>query len=97
MAPLFYVLDCCHDNTVVDWEEHHNKLERVYNQTELKIVIDSVFPSFNVDYLIKSLHDDLAVTTQFEFFEKQVANIAMKREIIATGMQLCSKWRMRAV
>jgi len=36
---------CCHDSTIADCGDIHDKLERAYEETGLKFVIDTAFAS----------------------------------------------------
>jgi len=59
IATGFYnVPGCCHDSTIADWGDIHDKLERVYEDTGLKFVIDSAFASGSYEFLIKSWQND---------------------------------------
>jgi hypothetical protein len=92
---FYNVPGCCHDSTVADWGNVYTKLEEVYDNTELKCVVDSAFCSFNHDFLIKSSQDDLTCEPQYENLQDQLQNIAVKRE--ATSMRQSAEWGMRAV
>lgn len=77
-AVFYNVLGCCHDSSVTNWGELYIKLERVYSETGLKFVKDSVFASINVGYFIMSSQDDLTAYMQYETYKNQVTNIAVK-------------------
>ena len=53
--PVCYynVPGCSHHGTVADWGCLYDKLERVYEETGLKFVIDSAFSTTNIPFLIK--------------------------------------------
>jgi hypothetical protein len=96
IATGFYnVPGCCHDSTIADWGGIHDKLERVYEETGLKLVIDSAFASGIYEFLIKSSQDDLTADDQFLDVAEQVRNIAVKRA--ATSMRQSVEWGMRAI
>ena len=85
IATGFYnVPGCCHDST-----------ERVYEETGLKLVIDSAFVSGIYDFLIKSLQDNLTAGDELLNVAEQVRNIAVKRA--ATSMRQSVEWGMRAI
>jgi hypothetical protein len=85
---------CIHDSTLADWGSLYDKLEKVYNETGLKFVIDSAFSSSNVDYLIKSAQDFLAADAGLVDMADIMANLAVKRA--ATSMRQSAEWGMRA-
>jgi hypothetical protein len=85
---------CIHDSTLADWGSLYDKLEKVYNETGLKFVIDSAFSSSNVDYLIKSAQDFLAADAGLVDMADIMANLAVKR--VATSMRQSAEWGMRA-
>lgn len=92
---FFNAPGCCHDRTIVDWGNIYTKLERVYEETGLKFVIDSAFASRTYPFLIKSLQDDLTADDESIDIQDQVADIAIKRA--ATSMRQSAEWGMRAV
>ena len=83
-ACYYNVPGCSHDSTVADWGCLYDKLEKVYEETGLKFVIDSAFCTTNIPFLIKSSQDDLTADAGMVTFYEQVDNIARKRE--ATSM-----------
>ena len=56
---------CCHNSRIANWGGGiHDKLNRVYDETGLKLVIDSTFSSGTYIFLFKSLQDDLTADEQ---------------------------------
>ena len=94
-AASFNLPGCSHDSTVAEWGGLYGKLERVYNSTGLKFVIDSAFSSAEVEYLIKSSQDFLVADDGLEDHEEIIDNLAVKRE--ATSMRQSAEWGMRGV
>ena len=72
----------------------YDKLEKVYDETGLKFVIDSAFASGTYKFFIKSLQDDLTADEGLLLIEDQIANIAVKA---ATSMRQSAERGMRAV
>lgn len=94
-AAFFNVPGCTHDSTVADWGNLYSKLERVFNETGLKFVIDSAFCSTNVEYLIKSSQDFLLADAGLEDDLAIMDDLAIKRA--ATSMRQSAEWGMRGV
>ncbi len=94
-ACYYNVPGCSHDSTVAEWGRLYDKLEKVYEETGLKFVIDSAFCTTNIPFLIKSSQDDLTAGTGMLTFQEQVDDIARKRE--ATSMRQSAEWGMRAI
>ncbi len=94
-ACFYNVPGCSHDSTVADWGGLYSKLERVYDQTGLKCVIDSAFCTTNSNFLIKSSQDYLTASPTAHTMEEQLLDIAIKRE--ATSMRQAAEWGVRAV
>ena len=94
-AASFNLPGCSHDSTVAEWGGLYAKLERVYNSTGLKCVIDSAFSSAEVEYLIKSSQDFLVAENGLDNRADIIENLTVKRE--ATSMHQSAEWGMRAV
>ncbi len=92
---FFNVPGCCHDSTIADWGDIYVKLERLYEETGLMFVIDSVFASGTFKFLIKSSQDDLTADDELLDEADQVRIIAVKRA--STSMRESAEWGMRAV
>jgi hypothetical protein len=73
----------------------YEKLEKVFNETGLKFVIDSAFSTADCDYLIKSSQDYLTAAAGLEEEEEILADLAIKRE--ATSMRQSAEWGMGTV
>ena len=96
IATGFYnVPRCRHESTIANWGGIHDKLDRVYEETGLKFIIDSAFASGTYKFRIKSSQDDLTADEQLLDVADQIANIAVKRA--ATNMRQYAEWGTRAV
>ena len=81
IAACFYnVLGCTHDSTVADWGRIYTKLEKIYEDTGLKFVIDSVFSSTNISYLIRLSQDNLTAGDNLHDVDDQLLDLQIKRE-----------------
>lgn len=94
-AAFYNVPGCTHDSTVADWGLLYDKLEKVYNETGLKFVIDSAFSSSDCEYLIKSSQDYLTADAGLNDMDEIMADLAIKRE--ATSMRQSAEWGMGTV
>ena len=94
-ACYYNVPGCSHDSTVADWGCLYEKLEKVYEETGLKFVIDSAFCTTNIPFLIKSSQDDLTADAGIMTFQEQVDDIA--RKLDAMSMRQSAEWGMGAV
>lgn len=94
-AAFYNVPGCTHDSTVADWGMLYEKLEKVFNETGLKFVIDSAFSTADCNYLIKSSQDYLTAAAGLEEEEEILADLAIKRE--ATSMRQSAEWGMGTV
>jgi hypothetical protein len=66
----------------------------VYYETGLKFVIDSDFSS-NIEFMIKSLQDNLTANPNSVNIQEQLQDIAIKHAV--SSMHQSCEWVMRAV
>ena len=74
-----------HDSTVADWGDIYSKLQKNYEETGLKFVIDSAFCSGRFLFLIKSSQDYLIGDANALTQDELLVDLAIKRE--ATSMR----------
>ena len=83
-ACYYIVPGCSHNRILADWGNLYNKLERIYNDTWLKFVIDSAFCTTNIPFLTKSSQDDLTVDAEMLTLNEQLHVLTRKHD--ATSM-----------
>ena len=88
IACALNALGSFHDSTVAEYGDLYTELEKVFNKTGSKYIIDSAFWSSRYPFLVKSGSDSSATTADaFEFVtEKQ-----------ATSARQAAEWGMRAL
>jgi hypothetical protein len=91
----FYNVPGCTHGTVADWGRIYTKLEKIYEETGLKFVINSAFSSANIPYLIRSSQDYLTADDNLQDADDQLLDLQIKRE--ATSMQQSAEWGIRGV
>ena len=96
IPPCFYnVPGCTHDSTVADWGRIYTKLEKFYEETGLKFIIDPAFSSANIPYLIRLSQDYLTADDNLQDADDQLLDLQIKRK--ATSMRQSAEWGMRGV
>ena len=82
-AAFFYNVPGCTHSTVADWGMLYEKLEKVYNETGLKFVIDSAFSASDCEFLIKSAQDYLTGDAGLDDMDAIMEDLAIKREAMS--------------
>lgn len=82
IGEVFNAPGCIHDSQVAEWGGVYTKMEKFYNRTDRRVVVDSVFDKKSDILLIKSSQEDTKA--------KDAVKISLKRQ--ASSFRQAAEW-----